>query len=126
MFAFVLFTASLLVPGIFLLVQAETGTPARVKVDDCETTGAGKFERTYCSGAWIVGGSLLDGGHVVVGPIEDVEQSDAGKTLDVMLHGDTAYSRSLTTPLALIGFGACPAVVALLLAVLVIRRPRSS
>jgi hypothetical protein len=123
---FVVFAAALLVPGIFLLVQLETGTSARASVNECETTGSGRYESTHCSGTWIVGGSLLDGGHVVVGSVDGADQSDAGKTIDVMLHGDTAYPRSPVTPLVLIGFGLGPAVAALLLAVRLIRRPRPS
>lgn len=119
---FVIFAAILLTPGIFLLVQRQTGIPAQASVDECETTGSGRYESTHCSGSWIVGGSLLEGGHVVVGTIDGAEQSDQGKTIDVMVHGDTAYSRSLATPLVLIGFGLCPAIVALLLAVQLIFR----
>jgi hypothetical protein len=122
---FVVFAAALLVPGIFLLVQSTTGTPAQASVDSCETTGAGRFARTECSGSWIVGGSLLDGGHVIVGTIQGADESDAGKTIDVMLHGDDAYSRSLTTALVLIGFGAVPAIAAVLVAARLIRLPNA-
>ena len=123
---FVLFAAALLVPGVFLLVQRETGTPAQASVDDCQTTGAGKNESTHCSGTWIVGGSLLDGGRVVVGSVDGADQADVGKTIDVMLHADTAYSRSPATPLVLISFGIGPAVAAMLLALRLIWRPRVS
>jgi hypothetical protein len=112
---FVVFAAALLVPGVFLLVQCETGTPAQATVDDCETTGTGRYQRTDCSGTWVVGGSLFDGGHVVVGTVDGADESDVGKTIDVRLHGGTAYSQSLTTPLVLIGFGVAPAAAAILL-----------
>jgi hypothetical protein len=113
---FVFFSAVLLTPGIYLYIQSTTGTPAQASVDDCETTGTGRYESTHCSGTWIVGGSLLEGGHVIVGTIDGAEQTDQGKTIDVMLHGDTAYSRSLTTPLVLIAFGVAPALAAILIA----------
>jgi hypothetical protein len=117
------FSVALLVPGIALLDLSQTGTPAQASVEYCETTGAGRYERTDCSGSWIVGGSLLDGGHVIVGTVDDADQSDVGKTIDVMLHGDTAYSRSLFTPLVLIGFGAAPLLAAILIAIRLIVRP---
>jgi hypothetical protein len=120
---FVVFAAALLVPGIALFELHSTGTPARATIDECVTTGISKYQRTDCSGTWIVGGSLFDGGHVIVGSIEgDLSEADDGKTIDVLLHGDTAYTRSLTTPLVLIGMGAFPAIAAVAFAVLVIRR----
>jgi hypothetical protein len=122
---FAVFAAALLVPGIYLLVQSTTGTPAQASVDSCETTGAGRWQRTECSGSWIVGGSLLDNGHVIVGTIQGADESDAGKTIDVMLHGDDAYSRRLTTALVLIGFGVVPAVAAALVTVGLIRLPNA-
>jgi hypothetical protein len=42
---------------------------------------------------------------VVVGTIQGAEQSDEGKSLDVTLRGDTAYSRGLALPLVLTGLG---------------------
>jgi hypothetical protein len=66
---------------------------------------------------------LFDGGHVVVGSVDGAEQNDVGKTVDVTLHGDTAYTRSLTTPLALIVFGAGSAFAGLIVAVRLTRRP---
>jgi hypothetical protein len=122
---FAVFAAALLVPGIFLLVQSTTGTPAQASVDSCETTGAGRWQRTECSGSWIVGGSLLDNGHVIVGTIQGADESDAGKTIDVMLHGDDAYSRRLTTALVLIGFGVVPVVAAVLIAAGFVRLPNA-
>ncbi len=115
--------AALLVPGVSLLVIHATGTPAQATVDDCETTGAGRYEATHCSGSWVVGGSLLDGGHVVLGSIDGADETDQGKTLDVVVHGDRAYTHSLTIPLVLAGIGACPVLVAIAIA-LRLRRPR--
>lgn len=111
--AIVFLMAGLLGPGIFLLVQRQTGPRASATVGDCVTTGAGRYRRTHCTGTWIVGGSLLDGGHVVYGTIDGADTSDVGKTIDVTLRGDTAYSRSLTLPLLLIGLGLMPALLLL-------------
>lgn len=123
MAVFAFFAAALLVPGIVLLVLHSTGTPARATVDECVTTGSGKYQRTHCSGSWIVGGSLFDGGHVIVGSIEgDLDETDDGKTIDVLLHGETAYTRSLTTPLVLIGMGVFAAIAAIAFAVVIIQR----
>jgi hypothetical protein len=91
--------------GVFLLVQRQTGPRASATVDRCVTRGTGRRAQTYCTGSWIVGGSLLAGGHVVVGTIQGAEQSDEGKTLDVTLRGDTAYSRGLALPLVLVALG---------------------
>lgn len=115
--------AALLWPGIFFLVQRQTGTRASATVAECETTGAGRYESTHCTGSWMVGGSLLDGGHVVVGSVNGADQSDVGKTIDVTLRGDEAYTRGLALPLLLIGLGLIPAAAAVLLArALIIRR----
>jgi hypothetical protein len=66
---------------------------------------------------------LLDGGHVVLGSIDGADETDQGKTLDVVVHGDRAYTHSLTIPLVLAGIGACPVLVAIAIA-LRLRRPR--
>jgi hypothetical protein len=100
--------------GIFLLVQRQTGPRAMATVDDCVTTGSGRYRSTHCTGSWIVGGSLLEGGHVVVGTINDADQSQVGKTIEVTLRGDEAYTRDLILPLMLLGFGLVPAVGLLL------------
>jgi hypothetical protein len=117
--------AALLWPGIFFLVQRQTGVRAMATVDECKTHGAGRYERTHCTGTWVVGGSLLDGGHIVVGSINGADQSDVGKTLDVTLRGDEAYTRGLALPLLLIGLGLIPVAAAVLLAWSVARTRRS-
>ena len=61
-------------------------------------------------------GSLLDKGSIVVGTIQGAEDSDVGKTIDVTLSGDQAYSRDPKLPLLLIGFG----LVALAFAVFIV------
>ncbi|MDB5073577.1 MAG: hypothetical protein JWM87_4688 [Candidatus Eremiobacteraeota bacterium] len=92
-------------PGIFLIVQRETGTRAVATVGDCQVLGTGKHERTHCNGTWVVGGSLLAGGHVAYGTINGARKDDVGKKLDVTLRGDSAYTRDLKLPAILIGLG---------------------
>lgn len=109
-------------PGAFLLVQRETGTRASATVSDCQASGSGRYRSVHCTGSWTVGGSLLDNGHIVVGTIDGVDEGDIGKTIDVTISGDTAYSRGLALPLLLLGLGLVP--VGLLILVRV--RPRRS
>ncbi len=122
----VIMAAALLWPGIFFLVQRQTGPRASATVGDCVTTGAGRYASTHCTGSWIVGGSLLDGGHVVVGSINGADQSDVGKTIDVTLRGDEAYTRGLALPLLLIGLGLVPTAMAVLFLAALVRGPRSN
>lgn len=91
--------------GVFFLVQQNTGLRTTATVGDCEVTGAGRYERTHCTGTWIVGGSLLDNGHVVYGVIDDADPSQVGKDIPVAVHGDTAYTLEPLLPAMLIGFG---------------------
>jgi hypothetical protein len=91
--------------GGWLIYQRETGTRGEAKVSDCQDFGASSSSKTYCTGSWVVGGSLLAGGHVVVGPVNGAEDSDIGKTISVTLRGGEAYTRSLTIALILISMG---------------------
>ncbi len=97
--------ALLIAPGVWLIVQRQTGTRALAKVDNCDVEGYGEYRKVYCTGSWTVGGSLLEGGHVVVGKIDGVDDDAVGKTIDVTVRGDTAYSRDLILPSILIGAG---------------------
>lgn len=101
-------TVGVLGGGIFLLVQRETGTRTQAHVTNCDVSGAGKYRKVHCVGSWTVGGSLLDGGHVVVGTVNGVDTGDVGKTIDVTVRGDTAYSRSLVLPIVLTVLGLLP------------------
>jgi hypothetical protein len=99
--------------GVFLLVQRETGTRVKATVTGCVQTGAGRTETTDCTGTWVVGGALVGGdGRIVVGEVAGATKSDVGKTIDVTLRGDTAYTRSLKLPLLLIGLGLVVPVLA--------------
>jgi hypothetical protein len=99
------------VGGVIVYHGATTGRITPVKVDDCHYTGTGRAE--ICTGTWVVGGSLLDGGHVVIGPIEGATSDDIGHTLKVRVHGGTAYVRSLRLPIILFVLGVFIAVTLL-------------
>jgi hypothetical protein len=108
---FVLTAVGVLAGGIFLIVQRQTGTRARATVDECHVVTGGSTHATdECSGTWVVGGSLLAGGHVVVGDIQGAERRDIGKTLDVTVRGGTAYTRGLGLPIGLTAGGLVGAV----------------
>ena len=97
--------AAMLGGGAFLLVQRATGPRAVATVGGCTTTGSGRYRSVHCTGSWTEGGSLFEGGHIVVGAIQGAETTDIGKELDVTVRGDTAYTRDVKLPLLLIGFG---------------------
>ena len=109
--------------GIFLLVLRETGPRAVATVSECTVTGSGRFRRVDCQGSWTIGGSLLEGGHIMVGTIQGAETTDVGKKLDVTVRGDTAYSRDLKLPLLLIAFGLVPVFAVLNVIRAKVRRP---
>ena len=123
--ATLLIAAALIGAGVFLLVQRQTGTRAIATVGECETTGAGKYQTVHCTGTWVVGGPLMDGGHVIFGTINGVDTDSVGKDIDVTLRGDEAYSRGLALPLLLIGFGLLPAAGAVLCVWVALQKPRS-
>jgi hypothetical protein len=100
-------------PAAFLLVQRQTGERAVATVRECRAFGTGRRQRWHCTGTWIVGGPLTEGGHVIFGTIDGVDKSDVGKTIEVTLRGDTAYSRGLALPILLIGLGLVPAILLL-------------
>ena len=112
--------ATMIGSGIFLLVQRQTGTRAMATVGDCVTSGGGRYRTVHCTGTWIVGGPLSAGGHVIWGTISGVESDSVGKTIEVTLRGDEAYSRGLALPLLLIGLG----LVMVAATAIIIRGPR--
>ena len=85
--------------------DGHTGTPGKVKVADC-SGGYGRYASgVHCTGSWVVGGSLLGNGHVVVGTIDNAGYSDIGKTISVRLHGDHATKPSTRVPIILAVIG---------------------
>jgi hypothetical protein len=108
--------------GVYLIHMQNTGVRAQVKVDDCEVSGSGGYRSVHCTSAAVVGGSLFDGGHVVILTVDGAETEDVGKTVDVAIHGDTAYLRDLKLPLILIVAGGGFAAVGVLAYVVARRR----
>jgi hypothetical protein len=98
---FVLTAVGVLAGGIFLIVQRQTGTRATATVTECHLVSAGVHASDTCTGTWVIGGSLLAGGHVVIGDIQGAERRDIGKTLNVTVRGGTAYTRGLGLPIGL-------------------------
>ncbi len=116
-------TAGVLGGGIFLLVQRATGTRTQAHISSCDASGAGKYRRVHCEGTWTIGGALTRGGHVVVGTVDGVDIGDVGKTVDVTVRGDTAYSRSLVLPIVLVVLGLLPLAALVLIVRNLIRSP---
>jgi hypothetical protein len=109
-----------LIVGVFLLLvgagmtfgayatyrDQHSGTPGKARVASC-TGRTGRYGGgIHCSGTWVTGGSLLDGGRVVFGHIENAGRSDIGDTVDVRIHGGdhaTIPNIRVTIILALLG-----------------------
>jgi hypothetical protein len=101
-------TVGMGIGGVYLTVVQFTGTPASATVTDCVQDQDARYPGvTYdCTGTWTVGGSLVGGnGHVVVGTVDGVDNTDVGKTIEVRLAGGAAYAESLALPLILMGIG---------------------
>jgi hypothetical protein len=76
----------------FSYIDQNTGPEATATVSDCSGNYGRYSSGVVCQGTWVVGGALVGGnGHVVVGEVQDANNSDAGHTISVHLHGDTAY-----------------------------------
>ena len=90
--------------GVHLVQVQTSGTPARATVTECHNGGF-RNRTDVCTGTWVAGGSLLDNGRVVLGTIEGASDDDVGKTLDVRLSGDTAYTRSYRVAVILLAIG---------------------
>lgn len=102
---FTLTAVGVLGGGIFLIVQRDTGTRAEATIAECHEISGAYHASDQCTGSWIVGGSLLDGGHVVVGVVDGAERRDVGKALSVTVRGGTAYTRGLGLPIGLVAGG---------------------
>jgi hypothetical protein len=72
-----------------------SGTPGTAKVSACRGHDGRYDTGVRCTGSWVVGGSLLHGGHVVVGDIANAGRDDVGKTIDVRIHGDGHATKPL-------------------------------
>lgn len=91
--------------GEWRLHQGESGTKAVATVSECHHVSGQHGGSTACTGTWISGGSLLNGGHVVLGTIDGAGKGDVGKDINVRVHGGTAYTRELRVPIILFCIG---------------------
>ncbi len=109
--------------GVTSIVHKESGMEAQATITGCHLLN--DFHSTYqCDGSWVEGGSLVGGnGHVVLGVVDDAEPSDIGKTIDVRVSGDEAYTPSLRVPIILLVLGGLLALGSVVLAVAVGRQP---
>jgi len=83
-----------------------SGTPGHAKVSSCTGHGGRYSGGVHCTGSWVVGGSLLEGGHVVLGDITNADRGDIGKVIAVRIHGDdhaTKPNTRVSIILALLG-----------------------
>jgi len=91
--------------GTFLIVVQETGEPATARIIECHKSG-GRYRSDVCTGMWVAGGSLLEDGRMVTGTVDGADSGDLGKTLDVRLSGDRAYTKSWRVAIILLVLGA--------------------
>jgi hypothetical protein len=91
--------------GTFLIVVQETGTPATARIIECHKSG-GRYRSDVCTGMWTVGGSLIENGRMVTGTVEGADSGDLGKSLDVRLSGERAYTKSWRVAIILLVLGA--------------------
>ena len=108
--------------GVYQVIVRETGERATARVTECHKSG-GRYRSDVCSGTWVSGGSLLAGGHVVLGTIDGADSGDLGDRIEVRLSGSRAYTTSLRVPIILIVLGLGIAGVGVRLLVMFVRRP---
>jgi hypothetical protein len=109
--------------GAYQLVKVETGVRTLATVDECHLVSALHGKTPDCTGTWVVGGSLLNGGHVVVGDITGVDSHDVGKKVKVTLVNGEAFTRSPAVPIVVICLGIVLTAAGVLL-VKVVRTPQ--
>jgi len=91
--------------GTFLIVVQETGEPATARIIECHKSG-GRYRSDVCTGMWVAGGSLIENGRMVTGTVEGADSDDLGKSLNVRLSGDRAYTKSWRVAIILLVLGA--------------------
>lgn len=95
----------LMAGGVISIIHKESGMKARATITECHLL-ASRYTTYQCDGSWVEGGSLVGGrGHVVLGVVDDAEPSQIGKTIDVRVSGDHAYTPSLRVPIILLVLG---------------------
>jgi hypothetical protein len=100
-----LFSLAFIGGGLWLLHVQATGERTTAKVTSCVHRRINKSYTDYCTGSWVKGGSLLEGGHVVIGTIDGADSGDIGKPIEVRLSGDRAYTSAKRLPIILLAIG---------------------
>ncbi len=81
-----------LAAAYFSYVDQNTGPEVQATVSSCSGSDGRYSSGVVCQATWVVGGALVGGnGHVVVGDVVEADHNDAGHTISVHLHGNTAY-----------------------------------
>ena len=115
-----LFGVLLVFGGGQMLLRRQTGDRLPATVTDCVDSGTSRNRQTRCVGTWTVDGVVRTG--TVQGATSDQE----GKTIEVTVEGDTAYSRHIALPLMLVGLGLLPVAFSLVLLRGMLRKPAPS
>ena len=103
-----------------------SGTPGVATVSSCSGHDGRYDTGVRCTGSWVTGGTLLDGGHVVVGYIANADRGDIGKTIDVRIHGDDhATKPKMRVSIVLAAIAGLMLVLGTYLLILRSRRPVS-
>ena len=104
--AFLLIGAAVVYGGVSVYRDQQSGTAGKAKVTEC--TGGRKYQPAIrCRGTWIHGGSLLDGGSVVVGQRRGRRPTaTSARRSTVRIHGtDHATKPSLAHAARAVGAG---------------------
>ena len=92
--------------GYYLLAQ-ERGTPSRATVTDCHDsttfTGNGTRTTTTCTGYWVLGGPLGDGGRKVFGEVRGAGWSKLNETVSVRIYHGRAYTTGMFLAIGFFG-----------------------
>lgn len=92
---FVLFSATFLFGGVYLIYWQKTGTPTEATVTSCV-----KGRRSQvCRGTWMVNMKFH------MGIIENAGPEDQGKRIEVRAKGDRAIKPGLRLPIILLSLG---------------------
>jgi hypothetical protein len=102
-----------------------SGEPGTAKVSSCAGRTGRYSGGVHCTGTWVTGGSLLEGGHVVIGDVTNADRGDIGKTIDVRIHGsDHATKPNMRVSIILALIGAPMALFGLYLLFTIVSRSR--
>ena len=100
-----------------------SGTPGTAKVTSCSGRTGRYSSGIHCTGTWVAGGSLLEGGQVVIGNVTNADRGDVGKTIDVRIHGtDHATKPNMRVSIILALLGAPMALFGLYLLFTILSR----